>query len=242
MSGNPAYKCETILPNGKSELIFSFSENVAVKTSDDAEFSFTPRCFVNGLNDSPLRLIAPKHQTFFGVTLKPIAFKSLLGVPAGEFLNSIVDLTLINKDFSLLWEELAQKKSFDQRVEVILNWAIKNSGNEHDREIALSEFLTSPIEANSVSNLSAHYCYSSRQLNRKLVSLFGLSTESLIRYKRFINSIHRLHKEREALTGIGLDSGYYDQAHFIREFKEFTGLTPGEYRKVKSHMPAHIYQ
>src|SRR4029453_17308098 len=110
MSGTPAYLRETILPKGKAELIFSFSENVFFSRNDQSESFLTPRCFVNGLNDHPISLIAPKHQFFFGVVLKPIAFKSLLGVPAGEFLNSIVDLTLINKGFNFLWEKLAQAK------------------------------------------------------------------------------------------------------------------------------------
>lgn len=241
MSGNPPYKRETILPKGKAELIFSFSENVMFSKIHQSESFLTPRCFVNGLNDSPISLLAPKHQFFFGVVLKPIAFKSLLGVPAGEFLNSIVDLTLINNEFNFLWEKLAEAKSFDERIEIVLAWAVRRSGIDHNREHALSEYLNSSIETNTVSNLSAHFCYSSRQLNRKAYSLFGLSTETLIRYKRYITSINKLHNEKAALTGIGLDSGYYDQAHFIREFKEFTGFTPGEYRRIKSSMPAHVY-
>ena len=241
MSGVPAYEKETILPKGKAELIFSFSDDVLFSRNDQSKSFLTPRCFVNGLNDHPISLIAPKHQFFFGVVLKPIAFKALLGVPAGEFLNSIVDLTLINTGFNFLWEKLAQAITFDERVEIILNWAVMQSGINHDREHAFSEFLNSSIEAGSVSNLSSHFCYSSRQLNRKSYSLFGFSTESLIRYKRYVNSINNLHNSKDALTSIGLDSGYFDQAHFIREFKEFTNFTPGEYRKIKSQMPAHIY-
>jgi len=38
-------------------------------------------------------------------------------------------------------------------------------------------------------------------------------------------------KERHRLTGVAYESGYFDQAHFIKDFKKFTGVTPQQYHE-----------
>jgi AraC-like DNA-binding protein len=51
-----------------------------------------------------------------------------------------------------------------------------------------------------------------------------------------------MHHSNETLTRIAYGCGYYDQAHFNREFKEYTGLTPGTYRQQQSHLAGHLFQ
>ena len=70
--GRPAYRAETILPKGVVELIFSFKDTVGFNQNGSADFAHVPRCFINGLNDSPLKLRTPEHQAFFGVELLPV--------------------------------------------------------------------------------------------------------------------------------------------------------------------------
>jgi AraC-like DNA-binding protein len=141
-----------------------------------------------------------------------------------------------------LWHQLAACKSFEERTAIVEAWALGKSISLHHQELAISQFLTGPDEAASVSGLAATFCYSTRQLHRKVQELFGMSSEVLLRYKRYHQALHSIHHSDQILTSIAHACGYYDQAHFNREFREFTGLTPGNYRRQRSHLAGHLFQ
>ncbi|MBL7742436.1 MAG: helix-turn-helix transcriptional regulator [Chitinophagaceae bacterium] len=241
VEGTPSYRHETILPKGVIELVFSFSKEPAFSHSFTDQKINTPRCFINGMNNMPLYLKTPAHQFFFGVELNPLAVKKLLAVSPGVFLNSVTDLTLISNDFDGLWHQLAEAGSFQQRVTIIHQWAGKKQSTFSEQELAFSSYLHDTSPAGAVTGLASRFCYSIRQLSRKSNDLFGMSTESLISYKRYLHSVRWLHHSNESLTSVGYECGFYDQAHFIREFRDYTGITPGDYRRQKSDMPAHLF-
>jgi AraC-like DNA-binding protein len=239
--GSPEYKMEYILPKGDIELIFSFGESLSFHRQGVGEGD-TPRCFINGISNTPVQLAMPRHQSFFGVVVQPAAVKKLLAAPSGTFLNSITDLELIDKTFGDLWHMLASSTAFEHRCSLMQQWILRRLSTIHEQEMTLSGFLTSNQEVTTVANLASHVCYSTRQLNRKVQELFGMSSEVLLRYKRYQRALKHIHISKETLTRIAYDCGYYDQAHFNREFKEYTRLTPGEYRQQRSHLPGHIFQ
>ncbi len=72
---------------------------------------------------------------------------------------------------------------------------------------------------------------SQRQLSRKFNNTVGISPKEFLRLSRFIHSVRKL-DEGGSLTRIAHESGYYDQAHCIHDYKEFAGLTPGELREA----------
>jgi AraC-like DNA-binding protein len=240
--GEPDYQTETILPTGVVELIFSFSDHVSFNVTSQTSSALTPRCFITGMSDTPVQLYMPQKQTFFGVQLRPSAVKKLLKIPAGQFLNTITDIEAVNKEFTSLWHELADCDSYYARVNIMQHWLAHKRHDISEQEAAIADFLGSSAGSVNVTGLASQFCYSTRQLHRKMKEFFGMSTEGLIRYKRYMHSLHQMHNSTETLTRISYDCQYYDQAHFIREFLSFTGLTPGEYRKQKSHLPGHLYR
>lgn len=68
-------------------------------------------------------------------------------------------------------------------------------------------------------------------LNRRFTEIIGISPKKFERLIKFRKSLCSLIDSNEALTSIGLNSGYFDQAHFIREFKMFLKQTPSKYKK-----------
>ena len=69
-----------------------------------------------------------------------------------------------------------------------------------------------------------------RQLERKFVKQIGLSPKQLGKVIRLQTALKMLlNEEGENLTHVAYKSEYYDQAHFIKDFKEFTGVSPKEF-------------
>ena len=74
---------------------------------------------------------------------------------------------------------------------------------------------------------------SARQLRRVFIEQLGLSPKHFCRVIRFRRSVAGLARvQRGDWTQLALDCGYYDQAHFINEFHELSGYSPGEFSKL----------
>jgi len=81
-----------------------------------------------------------------------------------------------------------------------------------------------------VDDLAFDAGMSARQLRRLFMEQLGLSPKHFCRVIRFRHSLVRMRgRSRGDLTQVALEAGYYDQAHFINEFREFSGYSPGEF-------------
>jgi AraC-like DNA-binding protein len=81
--------------------------------------------------------------------------------------------------------------------------------------------------------------------HRHFIALFrravGLSPKRYCRVLRFQSALERVTGEEAASwIDLALEAGYSDQPHFNREFQEFAGVAPGEYRKIAPAFPHHV--
>ncbi|HEY0750904.1 MAG TPA: helix-turn-helix domain-containing protein, partial [Chitinophagaceae bacterium] len=141
------------------------------------------------------------------------------------------------------WHRLAEAKHFDERLSVISDALPVISNPPCTRtEMLSSYFLSDNTEHfQSVDQLAKEICYSTRQLNRVIQNLFGVSAEELTTYKKFIEAVKLVHINTGSLTNVAYSAGFYDQAHFCRVFKSYSGMTANQYRKQKSDLPFHIF-
>ncbi|WP_076263032.1 helix-turn-helix domain-containing protein [Intrasporangium flavum] len=80
-----------------------------------------------------------------------------------------------------------------------------------------------------VDDLCARFDIAERTLQRLLHKRIGLGPKWLIRRRRLQEAAERLRDDSGGLAAIAADLGYADQAHFTRDFRRATGLTPGEF-------------
>lgn len=235
------FDTELIIPKGVVEILFDCG-NAPVHASLGSKIYTPGRCFINGINTTPIQLQLPKKQTYFGVQLHTAAVKGLFGAPAREFTNSLIDLELIDPYFSQLWHQIVEKTSFEERVTVVVDWVESKMLELHLQDTLLDHFLSNPLPAPpSVTQLAAAVCYSPRQLSRKMYDLAEMNAEEILLYKKYLHAVHLMHHSPLSLTAIAFHSGFADQSHFIRTFRAFTQMTPGAYRREKSFLQGHIF-
>jgi AraC-like DNA-binding protein len=246
VEGTPIYSSEVILPRGYIELIFNFSEDVLYRTSKEPFHKNAPLSSIIGYNLSSVQGYYQKHHHFFGIRIKPIAVKHLLNINPGEITNEIIDLNLINKAYTSIWHQLAECNSFTQKIEIIKPLFLKFYSEVDKRTHFFNQLISNSHISNDLINtvgeLANHSCFSERQLQRKTKEFFGVPPNELLRYKKFTNSIKLMHETNLSLSQITYKSGFFDQSHFIRVFKEYSDLTPKEYKNTKSIMPFHIFK
>ena len=80
-----------------------------------------------------------------------------------------------------------------------------------------------------------------RRIEQRFLETTGLPMGFFVRKVRFQKAVNLLRFKNElSLTKIGLMAGYYDQSHFIREFKEFSGVTPKEFIQNSTDMKSFV--
>ncbi len=237
-------RSEIILPKGTVEIIFNFSDPITYINPSIKITKQLPVIFINGLNFKPFELIKSGRQEFLGIQLSSIGLKMLFNVSVKEFNNDVCEGTLVCPSLEVLSHELFNEKSFHAQVENILKWIHRKvSGAHFDRGM---DRLHKLIHLQSASDLTVRkliqeICLSERQLRRLSSDWLGMNTEAFILYNKYLHALHLLHTPGLSLTQIGLQSGYYDQSHFIREFKSFTERTPGQYQQSTRELPGHIF-
>ena len=104
------------------------------------------------------------------------------------------------------------------------------STSESDVVRKMSAYIVQRGGQVRVDDLAFDAAMSARQLRRVFLEQMGLTPKHFCRVIRFRHSLPRLRgTPRGDWTQVALDCGYYDQAHFINEFREFSGYTPGEF-------------
>ena len=234
---------ETILPQGTIEIVFNFAERVE-GILPGGKVVTAPRCFIQGIFTEAMSSSYNDGHHLLGICVFPFAIEPLLGIKPAELNNNLIDVSLLEPAFDRLWHQLAAAANFDDRVRLLQSVLPALSESACQRSQTLSQlFLTAPADSfQSVDQLAQLICFSPRHLNRLAHELFGLSAEELTLYKKFMEGVKYIHDSNLSLTQVAYAAGFYDQAHYCRVFKSFTGLTPNQYRKQKGHVPFHIIE
>ncbi|QOI97605.1 MAG: helix-turn-helix transcriptional regulator [Flammeovirgaceae bacterium] len=239
-----AHRKEIILPKGTVEIIFNFSEGIYYSNSLQQVKKKLPVAFVNGINFKPVELIKNGEQHFLGIQLNSIGLRLLFRMPAETLNDEVYDARHVCPGLADLATELSLIKTFHHRVEIILKWMYRQLPEcWRQQEVGRAEKLKCLMHGTDLSakKLSEAICLSDRHLRRFSREWLGMNTEQFIHYHKYLLSLNLLHSTIQSLTEIGHLAGYYDQSHFIREFRAYTNLTPGQYRQAASDLPGHIF-
>lgn len=134
-----------------------------------------------------------------------------------------------------LAREISGAADFETRVEVFRAWYRSRfdqpvSSKQQNVAEAFEFLIENYQDPTVISTYAEQSGISPRTISRWFSGEIGIPPKRLARIARFHTALPGLHDDREA--GFWFDCGYYDQAHFIREFKEFTGITPEEYARM----------
>ncbi len=173
----------------------------------------------------------------FGAYLYPFAIPLFFNLPATELVDEMPSLsTLLGTEGRLLEEQMMVAADNRQRVKIISSYLEKKI--QHSKEdpgifSCISRIIHSK-ESTSIQELTDQYFLSAKQLERRFKTYCGLSPKRFARITRFQSALELYSNKHMSLTGIAHDCGYYDQSHFIHDFKAFSGYHPKQYFSGKA--------
>jgi len=223
---------ERILPDSCVELVFHFYDSFRTHFAD-GRTAIQPRSFVVGQMKRFLEIEPAGRIGFIAVRFFARGAYLFFHRPLSEVAAGVVDLEeLWGKEARHWSERIALAGAMPERVrlvERVLLGTLKDKGHQNlvvDRGLQLIEASGGQLR---VGQLAAELGVSSRQLTRHFQDSIGLTPKEFARVSRFLRAVRILGVAKYAsLTEAALECGYFDQAHFNHEFREFAGMSPGE--------------
>jgi AraC-like DNA-binding protein len=167
--------------------------------------------------------VVPAGRELFGVRFRPGRWTGMLGVPGDRIVDAVVPLEdLWGSRARALLDRIVDARSPEERARAI-EAALPHPVEPGPVERAIA-FLQQAAGCASVEELADEAGLSARQFRRVCLEKTGLTPKLLARVLRFREAAARVHAAQSAVA-LALDCGYYDQAHLIRDFREFAGRT-----------------
>jgi AraC-like DNA-binding protein len=223
----------TIVPDGTMKLIFHYGDTYR-HYAGNGESTVLPKCFLIGQLTRPY-IVEPLGATgSFIVRFHPNGFLPFTTIPLKEMENKAVPLEkLFGNEGQKLGRKILSANGTKERIEIIEAFLTNRLTGRKNIDTIIKSTVESIVNTKgqfSVNQLSQKSNVNRRQLTRKLSTATGLSPKQLSKTIRIQAALKKMvTAEVTSLTDLAYESEYFDQAHFIKEFKEFTGLTPKEF-------------
>ena len=178
----------------------------------------------------------------FQIIFKPGAIYRLTGIPSSLLTNEYIDAENV---FSTALREVNEKlyyaTSYSAMLEIANIFIRKLISSQKKPHLLIDNaclLLLNSDQGMTLSQLSKEACLSAKQLERKFKERTGVNPKLYQRIIRFDKAfrLKNSHPEFDWLR-IALDCGYHDYQHLVKEYKDFTGMSPIDFHEVENNAP-----
>jgi len=223
---------ERVYPTGNATMVFHYGSPSIFQKKDSSK-NIEPNLVICGQQTSYYDLSLSGKTGMILIVFKPHGVKSFFNFPITELLNENLSLhDLLNNETIELEDKLFNAPNNRQRITHLENFLIKRL--IHNDEFERVEYALEIIE-NSKGQIKAQdiaheVCLGIKQFERTFSKYVGINPKMYASIVRFQNVIQMKRKHKNSsMFELTFDNGYYDHAHFIHDFKSFTGLSPKEF-------------
>ena len=239
-----SHTAERILPDGCTEMVFNLAEPFE-QHRPDGSAERQPLTLLAGQMQQPL-LIAPTGRVqLMGVRFWPGGAYSFLMVPQTEITGRVIALDAIlgslARELQSRIAEASSSAAAVKHVETALLARLKQSASRDEAVLSATGLILRSGGRLSIRRLAERIGINARTLDRRFNTVVGLTPKALCRIVRFQQVFKMIQPGGvHDWARLAADCGYYDQPHFIREFKAFAGREPTSYFAQPNGMSDHF--
>jgi AraC-like DNA-binding protein len=244
---DPGTGRERVLPSGQMQLIINlYADRLSNFTGENDECrELFPGALLSGAWSGYVTIDAAELVSVIGVSFKAGGAFPFLGVKAGELRD-------IDAPLEALWgsaarelrDRLVEAPTPTRKFELLEEYLLENVDRPLEKHpavgYALGAFRRVP-HARTIAEVTDEVGLSARRFIEVFEEYVGLTPKLFCRVHRFQRVLRLVHTAREVdWAQVANDCGYFDQAHFIRDFKGFSGVSPTTYLKMRGEHQNHI--
>lgn len=208
-----------VVPDGCSDIIFYLN--------DSKKLGNLKSTFVTGIMEYAQLISIPTNMEFFGIRFKPSILFYVLKTDMRKITNSMSELSQFNKNIvnKLKIDPYAKNESIVLNIENQIERMLEKIDAQDNFLKSVEKIIENP--SIGIEDIQEEYGLSLKTLQRNFYKKIGLSPKKFARIMRFQKAHKKISKEGlKNLVVIALSSGYFDQAHFNREYKKLVGYNP----------------
>lgn len=221
---------EYLHPEGGMGIIFNYADPLQFDGINQ-----TAPCILDGTNTLTKELGLKGVLDAVGIRFKATGAHLLFSLPLNTLKNETVPLADTPlKNYSALYSKLACAKTTSEKVATIENWLYKSLLSDVNISNIVKQSLQLIKSQKGLVNIelvAKNLDVNQRRIERLFNSQVGMTPKEYSRNLRIKAARSYIKSNKFSFTEIAYDLGYYDQAHFINQFKKVTGITPREYLK-----------
>jgi AraC-like DNA-binding protein len=221
------------LPSGEVALIISLGPRWRSIDPVTGASMGTLRTFVAGLDDTYSLVDSETSGAAIQVDFTPIGARQLLQLPMHLVSNRTTELTdLLGSEADRLIEQLVEARDWHGRFLILDNFLLSRI-RRYQRSTGEIDWAWRQLDHSQgsirVQQLSDQLRWSRKRLVRAFRDEIGVPPKVLARVLRFRRALAECKAQAIVdFSPLAVACGYSDQAHMIRDFKDFSGFTPGE--------------
>ena len=220
---------ERVYPCGYVTMVFHYGSPSEFRKKNSDKY-IEPNLVICGQQTNYYDLSLSGKTGMILIVFRPHGVKSFFNFPITELLNQNLSLQdLANNEADELEDKLFNSPNNKQRIIHLENFLVKRLiyTNEFERvehAVKMIENSKGQMKAQSIAH---EVCLGIKQFERTFSKYVGINPKKFASIVRFQNVLQMKRKHKNtSMSQLAFDNGYYDQAHFIHDFKSLTGLTP----------------
>lgn len=232
-NSNTNCEFDKLMPGGCVEIIINLGKKLSIKGKKNTDNLSS--CGIVGGQKTTFSEYIPGSKGIISIVLLPEAAYSVIGIPISELVDCYVEPEDIWKpDGKDLVNRVIEAGNNDLRIKILEKFVfdkIVENEKDIDRRLLTSvDLLNKSGGQIKINELAEKICLSKRQIERMFKKEIGLSPKEFSRILRFQWILFaKQQNDSLSLTELAYIGGYFDQAHFINDFKTITGFNPKEY-------------
>jgi len=239
--GSHPHARELALPTGGSQLLVNLDADRLSSESGGVR-TVVSGAGLSGATSRPAVIDPAEQRAVMWVCLRPGAAAALFDPPAGEFRDALVPLAeLWGSTGAALRERLLAEPTPAARIELLERVLLGRAARGREPEPGVARAAVDLHRGVAVATVADRLGWTDRRLVRSFTDQIGLPPKRFARVRRFQRLLGLRCGDASDWAGRAAEAGYYDQAHMIHDFREFTGMSPTSYAPrspgERNHVP-----
>ncbi len=228
--GNVPLKMEgNFMPSPDQAMFINLHTRLKSKKSGETNFNTVTSCTLMGAQITPFKLLVEESHKTVSIIFQPGGLNRFLNIPMTElFDNGYSAREVIGREIEELLDKSHDTVSLGELNGIVQSYFLGKLSQV--KEPVPIDFALQYLLANYHTNMdkiAGMACMSVRNFERKCKERLGMPAKMYARIARF-HRAYQILESRPTIswTDLAYEVGYYDQMHFIKDFKEFAKLTP----------------
>jgi AraC-like DNA-binding protein len=244
---NPSHSVDRFLPDGNTYVVIDLTDYPKFIYDNNTlkEIQSCKNVWFSGIRNKFITIPSGRDSEMFIINFCKGKAYPFVEMPMNELADYVVDGELVMSNQILdmretLLDLLTIKQKFIYAEQFLLKSFLKKLTVNPFVDFSVNRIIQSPHQL-SIQHLADKVGYSQKHFIKIFREHVGLTPKAFLKIMRFQKAIKEIEATKTAnWAAIAGEAGYYDQAHFINDFKEFSGFTPKQFMKMQGEFTNYI--